>query len=136
MVILDTDHMSVLERREQPGVGNVRARLAEVPPSEVVTTVLSYEEQRWGWMAYLARARSMAQQITADGRLLSHLESYRRIPVLGFDEAAATVFQRLRRTRIQMGPMDLRIASTVLSRNLEDFRHIPAIHVEDWITSR
>jgi tRNA(fMet)-specific endonuclease VapC len=143
MVILDTDHMSVLERREQPGVGNLRARLAEVPPSEVMTTVISYEEQMRGWMAYLARARSMAQQITAYGRLLSHLESYRRIPVLGFDEAAATVFQRLRHARIRMGVMDLKIASivlsrnaTLLSRNLGDFRQIPDLHVEDWTTSR
>ena len=71
MVILDTDHMSVLERREQPGVGNVLTRLAGLPPSEVVTTVISYEEQMRGWMAYLARAQSLAHQITAYGRLLS-----------------------------------------------------------------
>jgi tRNA(fMet)-specific endonuclease VapC len=141
MVILDTDHMSVLERREQPGVGHLRARLAEVPPSEVVTTVISYEEQMRGWMAYLAQARSMAQQITAYGRLLAHLDSYRRIPVLGFDEAAATVFQRLRRARIRMGTMDLKIASivlsrnaTLLSRNLGDFHQISGLHVEDWTT--
>jgi tRNA(fMet)-specific endonuclease VapC len=67
--------------------------------SEVVTTVINYEEQMRGWMAYLVQARSMAQQITAYGRLLSHLDSYRRIPVLEFDEAAATVFQRLRHSR-------------------------------------
>jgi hypothetical protein len=42
MVILDTDHMSVLERREQPGLGALLMRLAELPPSEVVTTVISY----------------------------------------------------------------------------------------------
>jgi tRNA(fMet)-specific endonuclease VapC len=128
MVILDTDHMSVLERREQPGLGALLRRLAELPPSEVVTTVISYEEQIRGWMAYLARARSMAQQITAYGRLLAHLENYRRIPVLGFDEAAAMVFQRLRRSRLRIGTMDLKIAAIVLardaalpSRNLSDF---------------
>jgi len=143
MVILDTDHMSVLERREQPGVGNLLARLAELPPSEVATTVISYEEQMQGWMAYLARARSMAQQITAYGRLLAHLDSYRRIPVLGFDEVAATVFQRLRRSRIRMGTMDLKIAAivlsrdaTLLSRNLDDFGQIADLHVEDWTASR
>ena len=143
MVILDTDHMSVLERREQPGVGNLRARLAEGLPLEVVTTVISYEEQMRGWMAYLARAHSLAQQITAYGRLLSHLDNYRQIPVLGFDEAAATVFQRLRRARIRIGTMDLKIASivlsrdaTLLSRNLGDFRQVPNLHVEDWTTSR
>ena len=143
MVILDTDHMSVLERREQPGLGILLTRLAELPSSDVVTTVINYEEQMRGWMAYLARARSMAQQITAYGRLLTHLENYRRIPVLGFDEAAALILQRLRRSRLRIGTMDLKIAAivlardaTLLSRNLDDFSHIPDLHVEDWTSSR
>ncbi|MDH3601597.1 MAG: hypothetical protein OEU26_18445 [Candidatus Tectomicrobia bacterium] len=88
MIILDTDHMSVLERRGQPALGHLLNRLADLSPSEVMTTVISYEEQMRGWMAYLSRARSMAQQIIAYGRLLSHLDNYRRIPVLAFDEAA------------------------------------------------
>ena len=104
MIIFDTDHLSVLERREQPAVGHLLTRLAEQPASEVMTTVISYEEQMRGWMAYIVRARSMTQQITAYGRLLSHLEKYRRIPVLGFDETAAAVFQRLRRRHRRNGP--------------------------------
>jgi hypothetical protein len=44
-------------------------------------------------LAYLSQSQSMAQQITAYGRLLSHLDNHRRILVLAFDEAAATVFQ-------------------------------------------
>ena len=143
MVILDTDHLSVLERREQPAVGYLLRRLAEVSPLEVMTTVISYEEQMRGWMAYIARARSMAQQITAYGRLLSHLESYRGIPVLGFDEAAASQFQRLRRRHRRMGTMDLKIAAIVLSRNeillsrnLGDFGQIPNLQVEDWTSPR
>jgi hypothetical protein len=38
MVILDTDHISVLERREQPAVGRLLNWLANLPPSEVATT--------------------------------------------------------------------------------------------------
>lgn len=139
MVILDTDHMSVLERREQPAVDHLLNRLAELSASDVATTVISYEEQMRGWMAYLAQARSMAQQITAYGRLLSHLDNYHRVPVLGFDEAAATEFQRLRRRHRRIGTMDLKIAAivlsheaTLLSRNLGDFGDIPNLQVEDW----
>ena len=143
MVILDTDHMSVLERREPPAVGHVLTRFAELSPSDVMTTVISYEEQMRGWLAYLSQARSMAQQITAYGRLLAHLDNYRRIPVLAFDEAAATAFQRLRRNRLRVGTMDLKIAAiglsrdaTLLSRNLGDFSQIPNLHVEDWTLPR
>jgi hypothetical protein len=41
MVVLDTDHMSVLERRDQPESAALRARLASLPSEEVVTTIVS-----------------------------------------------------------------------------------------------
>jgi tRNA(fMet)-specific endonuclease VapC len=141
MIVLDTDHLSVLERSDQPGSGALHARLADLPPAEVVTTIISYEEQMRGWMAYLARTRSVAHQVEAYRRLLQHLDNYRRIPVLAFDEAAAIVFQRLRRARLRIGTMDLKIAAiavsrdaTLLSRNLTDFRQVPGLPVEDWTT--
>jgi tRNA(fMet)-specific endonuclease VapC len=70
---------------------------------------------------------------------VQHLDNYRRIPVLAFDEAAAVIFQRLRRTRLRIGTMDLKIAAivlsrdtTLLSRNLADFRQVPGLRVEEW----
>ena len=138
MVVLDTDHMSVLERRDQPGAIVLRALLAPLPAAEVVTTIISYEEQMRGWMAYLAQTRSVAEQVTAYRRLQQHLDNYRRIPVVGFDEAAV-VFQRLRRARLRIGTMEVKIAAIVLScealllsRNLADFRQVPGLQVEDW----
>ena len=106
MIVLDTDHMSVLERRDQSGSAALRARLAHVPPAEVVTTIISYEEQMRGWMAYLARMRSVAHQVEAYRRLLQQLDNYRRTPVLAFDEVAAAVFQQLRRARLRIRALD------------------------------
>jgi tRNA(fMet)-specific endonuclease VapC len=87
-------------------------------------------------MAYLTRTRCVAHQVKAYRRLLQHLDNYRRIPVLTFDEAAAVVFQQLRRARLQIGAMDLKIAAIVLSRNaslltrnLADFRQVPGLQV-------
>jgi tRNA(fMet)-specific endonuclease VapC len=79
MIVLDTDYLSVLERSDQPGAVPLRARLAHVPPAEVVTTIISDEEQMRGWMAYLARTRSVAHQVEAYRRLLQHLDNYRRM---------------------------------------------------------
>jgi tRNA(fMet)-specific endonuclease VapC len=139
MVVLDTDHLSVLERGDQPRGVALRARLAPLPAAEVVTTIINYEEQMRGWLAYLARTRSVAHQLDAYRRLLQHLDNYRRIPVLPFDEAAAVTFQQLRRARLRIGTMDLKIAAivvprnaTLLSRNLADFRQVPGLQVEDW----
>jgi len=41
MVVLDTDHMSLLERSGAQGSVALRARLATLQPAEVVTTIIS-----------------------------------------------------------------------------------------------
>ncbi|MGE3537188.1 MAG: type II toxin-antitoxin system VapC family toxin [Candidatus Tectimicrobiota bacterium] len=139
MVVLDTDHLSVMERGEQPGWMALRARLAPLQAEDVVTTILSYEEHMRGWTAYLAHEQTVAHQIAAYRRLLQHLDNYRRLPVLGFDDAAGAVFQRLRRARVRVGTMDLKIAAIALSRdalllskNVTELSQVPDLRVEDW----
>ena len=56
MLVLDTDHLSLLEWGGPDSVA-LRERLADAAPDDVVTTIISYEEQMRGWMAYLARAK-------------------------------------------------------------------------------
>lgn len=137
-LVLDTDHMSLLEWSSDEAAP-LRERLADCEEGEVATTIINYEEQMRGWMAYLAGARSLAKQVEAYRRLRSHLENYRQIPVLDFDDAAAGVYEELRRSRIRIGTMDLKIAAivksldaTLLSRNLLDFEKVPGLKVEDW----
>jgi len=138
MLVLDTDHMSLLEWGGG-GSAALRERLADVGADEVVTTIVSYEEQMRGWMAYLARAKSTDQEVEAYQRLRRHLDNYRQIAVVDFDHRAATEFQRLRSARIRIGTMDLKIAAIalsrdaiLLSRNLVDFDLVPGLKVEDW----
>jgi tRNA(fMet)-specific endonuclease VapC len=138
MLILDTDHMSLLEWGATES-GILRERLVDIAPNDVATTIISYEEQMRGWMAYVARAKSMAQQLEAYRRLRRHLDNYRQVFVLDFDEAAVEEFQRLQRARIRIGTMDLKIAAialsrnaTLLSRNAADFNKVPNLSVEDW----
>ena len=138
MHLLDTDHMTVLER-ESARAGYLKARLATIPPDDIATTIISYEEQTRGWLTVSAQARTADAQIAAYGRLQTHLQIYCKIAVLGYDEQAAAEFERLKRTRIRIGTMDLRIAAialarnaTLLTRNLVDFRKVPGLRVEDW----
>jgi tRNA(fMet)-specific endonuclease VapC len=138
MLVLDTDHMSLLEW-DSNSSAFLRERLAEYADRDVATTIVNYEEQMRGWMAYIASARSVDAQLEAYRRLRGHLDNYRQIPVLDFDEAAGTVYQRLRRTRLRIGTMDLKIAAIVLSndaillsRNRKDFEKVPGLKLEDW----
>jgi tRNA(fMet)-specific endonuclease VapC len=143
MVVLDTDHLSLLERRESAVSQSLQARLDNLGVGSHATTIVTYEEQTRGWMAYMARAKTVAQEIEAYGRLKIHLESFRYIVVLDFDERAAVNYQHLRGERLRIGTMDLKIAaivlaneSTLLSRNLSDFRKVPGLKVEDWTVAR
>jgi tRNA(fMet)-specific endonuclease VapC len=138
MLVLDTDHMSLLEWGSGEAA-RLRERLAECDEGEVATTIINYEEQIRGWMAYIAGARKVAQQVEAYRRLRNHLENYRQIPVLDFDGDAARTYEELRRSRIRIGSMDLKIAAivisldaTLLSRNKRDFAKVPGLKVEDW----
>ncbi|HZT82334.1 MAG TPA: type II toxin-antitoxin system VapC family toxin [Gemmataceae bacterium] len=139
MVILDTDHMTLLEWARGAEASRLRARLDQVAPEERVTTIISFEEQTRGWLGFAAKARSVADEVEAYRRLSNHLAIYRAMAVLDFDERAAVEYQRLRQAKIRVGPMDLKIAAialahdaTLLSRNLRDFERVPGLKVEDW----
>jgi tRNA(fMet)-specific endonuclease VapC len=128
MFILDTDHISLLERIASREAEKLENRLEQVDAAEIATTIITYEEQTQGWLSYVAKARTLVQQVAAYKRLSRHLDLYRRIRVLEFDERAATEFQRLRQTRIRVGTMDLKVSAivlakdaTLLSRNLKGF---------------
>src|SRR5437879_6153177 len=103
MFILDTDHLSLLERTDSPEGSRLRARLAGVPEQEVATTIITFEEQMRGWLAQLARARTLSQQVHNYGRLKKELENYRKIIILEFDDRAGIEFERLRRSRLRVG---------------------------------
>jgi tRNA(fMet)-specific endonuclease VapC len=140
MVILDTDHISLLERRATSPQGRkLGERLDPISAMDQAATIVSYEEQLRGWLSVLAKARKMAQQIEAYRRLKRQLENYCRMLVLDFDERAAAEFQRLVKARLRIATMDLKIAAialahdaTLLTRNLADFRRVPGLKVEDW----
>jgi tRNA(fMet)-specific endonuclease VapC len=141
MIVLDTDHMSLLERAESPEARRLQARVAALPPEQRTTTIVNFEEQMRGWMAYLAKSRAVARPVDAYRRLQRQLDTYTKMKLLGFDERAATEFQRLMRARIRIGTLDLKIAAialaydaTLLTRNTSDFVKVSGLKFEDWTT--
>jgi len=107
---------------------------------KIVTTIVTYEEQTRGWLAYAAaKARDSAHLIKAYARLKRHLQNYLGFEVLDFDYSAAREFDRLRSLKLGVGTSDLKIAAIaisqgalLLSRNLKDFRKVDDLQVEDW----
>jgi tRNA(fMet)-specific endonuclease VapC len=138
MVLLDTDHLSLLERGGADSL-TLQLRLDQLSANEIATTIITYEEQMRGWLARLARANTTERMLAAYAHLLDHIETFRDFPILPFDERAAAEFEHLKQSRIRIGAMDLKIAAialahnaTLLTRNLADFSKVPDLNAEDW----
>jgi len=117
MVILDTDHLSLLEHSGSLDRHRLLRKLTAVAEQGIATTIVSFEEQIRGRLAFLARTRTMPQQIEAYRRLRLQLDNYCSIVVLDFDERAAIEFQRLKVQRLRIGTMDLKISAIVLAHD-------------------
>ena len=138
MYVLDTDHLSILERGGSASV-HLQMRLDNVPLGEVVTTIVTYEEQMRGWLARMPRMQTEAGFVTWYTRLQWHIDAFAPLTILPFNEEAAAISVQIFEARIRIGTMDRRIAAitmahhaVLLSRNLSDFKRVPDLHVEDW----
>ena len=63
MILLDTDHLSVLKYDEHPRCSALRARMNASEDSLFATTIISAEEQMRGWLAKTHAAKDAEQQV-------------------------------------------------------------------------
>ena len=140
MIILDTDHLTVLRYEDDSHYSRLTSRLDASPDQHIVTTVVTMEEQMRGWLAEINRWREVRRQITAYERLVRMVEFLSEWEIIRLDDAAADEFDRLRKQGVRIGTQDLKIASValvhdalLLSANLRDFRRVPGLRVENWL---
>jgi tRNA(fMet)-specific endonuclease VapC len=133
--LLDTDTISLLQRQDEA----VQAFLESLPTVAVGVSVISYQEQVQGRLAWLMKAKSplereRAYQLLADTPLF-----FAEFRIVGFTEVMERRFEELRNLKLNVGPNDLRIATTaleigavVVTRNLRDFSRVPGLQIETW----
>jgi tRNA(fMet)-specific endonuclease VapC len=140
VLILDTDLLTLVQFQAGEAYARLDARLeAAAAAHAICVTIISFEEQMRGWLAFIARARSAERQVETYRRLHVLFDDFRTRQILDFDDRAARQFQQLVQARVRVGTMDLKIAAialtqgaTLLSRNLRDYRKVPGLRVEDW----
>src|SRR5947209_3571147 len=113
--ILDTDHLTFLQKEQQPEFGRLTARLERVPAESVCTTVVNFQEQMLGWTSYLARAQIRDAIVKAYRELLMIESYYRDCEILPFSADAQGRSEDLRADKARIPTLDLRIACIVLS---------------------
>ncbi|MGH2416123.1 MAG: type II toxin-antitoxin system VapC family toxin [Microcystaceae cyanobacterium] len=137
--LLDTDHISFLQRRSGSEFSRLTVRIAQHPIADFVLSAVSFHEQVLGAHSFISRARTNTDIIRGYALLLEILRGFATARVLPFDAEAVAVFDELRGQRIRVSTMDLRIAASALSRNLvlltrnvSDFSKVPGLVTEDW----
>lgn len=137
--LLDTDHVSILERPGTTEYAAVLAKIAAHPPAAVGVSVVSYQEQSKGCNNLINRAAKPAELVAAYALHYRIIDFFRSFPLVPFDDPASLESERLRAMKLGVGTMDLRIAAialsqrlTVVTRNLADFGKVPHLPTVDW----
>jgi tRNA(fMet)-specific endonuclease VapC len=141
MIILDTDHISILQHADAAVASALQQQLIRSPDSDIATTAITLEEQSRSWLGLINRYTDVRRQVGYYDRFVAAFRFFAKWRIVPFDDAAAVRFQELRSTRVRIGSTDLKIAAiclvnhaTLLSRNIANFLHVPGLHVEDWLS--
>ena len=141
MILLDTDHLSVLKYEEHPRCRTLRERMTASEAPVFATTIISAEEQMRGWLAKIHAAKDPEKQVAWYDQLAWLIEFLADWQIIAFDQQAAVELKRLQRMRLRIGTLDLKIAAIarihdalLLSANQRDFGRVPELRVESWIT--
>jgi tRNA(fMet)-specific endonuclease VapC len=128
MILLDTDHLSVLRDARHERRQHLAAKLRASEDSSIFPTAISLEEQMRGWLAEIKRRKKVQDLVPIYAQLIELIEFYNKWRIVEFNDVAARIFNDLRAQKIRVGPQDLKIASIalahdalLLSANLVDF---------------
>lgn len=133
--VLDTDHVSLLQR----GHSVVINKVAAMNPAEIAITVITVVEQMYGRLDVIKRGKSKQELVTSYVLLRETFNRLCQANILDFNEAAFDIYNELLKQKIRVGTQDLRIASvalsvnaTVVTRNFKDFQKVPNLKIVDW----
>lgn len=139
MILLDTDHVSVLKYPVSQRAAKLVSRMA-VAPEPVCVPVVAAEEQMRGWLASIGKERQIARQVGPYRELVKLFKFFAAFTIAEFDDPAAAKFEELRRAKVRIGTPDLKIASVaivnnalLLTANRRDFEQVPGLRFENWL---
>jgi tRNA(fMet)-specific endonuclease VapC len=141
--ILDTDHVSLF----QSGHPLVTKRVQSIDPNALAVTIVTVEEQMYGRLNRIRRAKSPEDLSLAYFNLNRTLAYFQTIDVIDFvgeaslkeNRVAADCYQEIIGQKLRVGTQDLKIAAITLSRqaivvtrNNRDFGKVSGLQIEDW----
>ena len=140
MILLDSDHLTVLKYRGSERYIRLTERLQAAANQAVGTTFINVEEQMRGWLAAIAKERQISRQVSAYRELAGLFDFFGELHIVTLSSEAAAMFQEMRASGVKIGTMDLKTAciainsnALLLTRNRRDFERVPGLRFENWI---
>lgn len=137
--LLDTDHISFLQRRSGQEFTRLIIRMEQHSQVDFDLSIVSFHEQVLGAHNFINRARINIDVMRGYTLLLEILQGFSSAPVLPYEAEAVAIFDELRRQKVRVSTMNLRISAIalshnliVLTRNVSDFSKVPGLMKEDW----
>jgi tRNA(fMet)-specific endonuclease VapC len=140
VILLDTDHLTVLKYTDSERYTRLHGRLLAAAPEPVGTSIVNVEEQMRGWLSAIAKERALLRQITAYRELTDLFDFFAKLNIISLSADAADLFNGFRKSGVKIGTMDLKMASIAvannarfLTANRSDFEKVPGLRFENWL---
>lgn len=138
MILLDTDHVTVLRMPPTDRRTRLLARLSLAAGEPITIPVVAAEETMRGWLAAIAKERQARRQVGPYDELARLFDFFAEFEIAPFDERAADLFDQFRRIRISAS--DRKIAAIarannalLLTANRRDYEQVPGLRFENWM---
>ena len=145
MILLDSDHLTVLRYTDSERTVRLNSRLEAAHSAEesVGITIATVEETMRGWLASIAKERHFQRQIPAYRELALLFSFFAGFDIAMFTHAAADRLDELKAAKVRVGTMDLKTAAIaiahdalLLTANRRDFEKIPGLRFENWLEEK
>ncbi|MFO0810250.1 MAG: type II toxin-antitoxin system VapC family toxin [Gemmataceae bacterium] len=140
MIVLDTDHLTVLKYGSSDRALRLvgRLTLAAAQGNRIGTTVVNFEEQMRGWLAAVAKERQPRRQVVPYRELAGLIGFFRGYEIALFDDTAADLFAgfsaiRIKATDRKVAAIAIASNALLLTANRRDFEQIPGLKFENWL---
>jgi tRNA(fMet)-specific endonuclease VapC len=140
VILLDTDHLTVLKYTDSERYARLHGRLLDAAPEPIGTTIVNIEEQMRGWLSAIAKERILLRQITAYRELTDLFDFFAKFNINSLTADAVDLFDGFRKSGIKIGTMDLKMAciavannALFLTANSRDFEKVPGLRFENWL---
>jgi tRNA(fMet)-specific endonuclease VapC len=140
VIILDSDHLSILRYHNSERALKLIARLDQATEKPIATSIANVEEAMRGWLSAIAKERRIERQLSAYRELGELFTFFSGYTIALLDSNAAGLFNDFRKSGVKIATMDLKAAcitmannALLLTANRRDFERVPGLRFENWL---